>query len=155
MLVPLPPHQLMRSSQWSVSGCAPVWLVARGKGSTVPLSRLGQIALPVADADRAEAFYERSLGLPKLFRFGALVFFDCAGIRLMLEGSPKSVQPASGVCHYFKVEHIESAVAELEAKGVTFDDDPHLIARMPDHELWMTFFKDPDGHLLALMEERR
>jgi methylmalonyl-CoA/ethylmalonyl-CoA epimerase len=121
----------------------------------VPLSRLGQIALPVADADRAEAFYERSLGLPKLFRFGTLVFFDCAGTRLMLEGAPKPVQPASGVCHYFKVDHIEATVAELKAKGVTFDDDPHLIARMPDHELWMTFFKDPDGHLLALMEERR
>jgi methylmalonyl-CoA/ethylmalonyl-CoA epimerase len=121
----------------------------------MPLSRLGQIALPVADSDRAEAFYGQSLGLPKLFRFGTLVFFDCAGVRLMLEGSSKTVQPAPGVCHYFKVEHIASAVEELEAKGVRFEDEPHLIARMPDHELWMTFFKDPDGHLLALMEERR
>jgi len=121
----------------------------------VPLPRLGQIALPVADADRSEAFYERSLGLPKLFRFGTLVFFDCAGIRLMLQGSSRSVRPTSGVCHYFKVDRIEPAVQELEANGVTFDDEPHLIARMSDHELWMTFFKDPDGHLLAPMEERR
>ena len=121
----------------------------------MPLSSLGQIALPVADADRSEAFYGQSLGLWKLFRFGALVFFDCAGVRLMLEGSPKSVQPAPGVCHYFKVEHIETSVEELKANGVKFDDEPHLIARMPDHELWMTFFKDPNGHLLALMEERK
>ena len=122
----------------------------------MPLSSLGQIALPVADADRSEAFYSQSLGLRKLFRFGSLVFFDCADVRLMLEGSPKSVQPAPpGVCHYFKVEDIETSVKELKGNGVKFDDEPHLIARMPDHELWMTFFKDPDGHLLALMEERK
>lgn len=121
----------------------------------MPLSTLGQIALPVADADRSEAFYGEALGLPKLFRFGSLVFFDCAGIRLMLDGSAKTVQTAPGACHYFRVERIEPAVAELKARGVVFEDEAHLIARMPDHELWMTFFKDPDGHLLALMEERR
>lgn len=65
------------------------------------LSRIGQIALPVSNADLAEAFYGKTLGLKKLFRFGELVFFDCAGVRLMLEGSAKSVQPAAGVCHYF------------------------------------------------------
>ena len=119
------------------------------------LDRIGQIALPVSDPDRAEAFYGQTLGLEKLFRFGSLVFFDCAGVRLMLEGSAKAVQPGAGVCHYFKVDSIPDSVAELKEKGLRFEDDPHLIARMPDHELWMTFFKDPDGHLLALMEERR
>ena len=121
----------------------------------MPLARIGQIALPVSDPDRAETFYGETLGLQKLFRFGTLVFFDCAGVRLMLEGSTKSVQPATGVCHYFRVDSIGDSVAELKGRGLRFEDDPHLIARMPDHELWMTFFKDPDGHLLALMEERR
>ena len=105
----------------------------------MPLSQLGQIALPVSDADRSEAFYGQSLGLPKLFRFGNLVFFDCAGVRLMLEGMPKAVTPAEGVCHYFRVEGIEAAFDEIKAKGVQFVDEPHLIARMPDHELWMAF----------------
>lgn len=122
----------------------------------MPLSRLGQIALPVSNADRSAAFYGEALGLPQLFRFGTLVFFDCAGVRLMLEGSAtKAIQPAEGVCHYFKVDAIEAVVDELKAKGVGFVDAPHMIAKMPDHELWMCFFKDPDGHLLALMEERR
>jgi methylmalonyl-CoA/ethylmalonyl-CoA epimerase len=121
----------------------------------MPLARLGQIALPVTDADRAEAFYGQALGLPKLFRFGQLVFFDCAGVRLMLEGGERPVQPGSGVCHYFRSEAIEASVAELKAAGVSFVDEPHVVARLPDHELWMCFFKDPDGHLLALMEERR
>jgi len=28
-----------------------------------------------------------------------------------------------------------------------------MIAKMPGHELWMTFFRDPDHNLLALMSE--
>ena len=73
----------------------------------------------------------------------------------MLEGSTQSVKPTDGACHYFRVDSIDDTVAELKGKELWFEDDPHLIAKMPDHELWMTFFKDPDGHLLALMEERR
>ena len=49
------------------------------------LRHIGQIALPVTDVDRAEAFYADVLGLPKLYRFGDLTFFDCAGVRLLLE----------------------------------------------------------------------
>jgi methylmalonyl-CoA/ethylmalonyl-CoA epimerase len=119
------------------------------------LSRIGQIALPVSDADRAEAFYGATLGLKKLFRFGDLIFFDCAGVRLMLEGRPKSVQAGEGTCHYFMVDGIENHANTLAEKGVQFEGQPHLIAKMPDHELWMAFFRDPDGHLLALMEEKR
>ncbi len=119
------------------------------------LARIAQIALPVADADRSEAFYADSLGLPKLFRYGELVFFDCAGTRLMLEGGHADVAPAAGVCHYFMVDAIEREVADLAARGVAFERGPHLVAKMPDHELWMAFLRDPDGYLLALMEERR
>ena len=41
------------------------------------------------------------------------------------------------------------------ARGVQFVDEPHLIARMPDHELWMSFFKDPSDNMLVLMSEVR
>lgn len=125
----------------------------------MPLTSLGQIALPVSDADRAAAFYGETLGLPLLYRYGDLVFFDLAGVRLMLSAAPEPDQPAEirptpGVCHYFKVENLQQVYAGLLAKGVSFIDAPHLIARMPDHELWMAFFHDPDGHALALMEEK-
>ena len=120
----------------------------------MPLGQFGQIAFPVTDVDRSERFYEHSLGLNKLFRFGQLVFFDCAGIRLMLEGRAE-IPSADGACHYFRVNAIDPVVAELKAKGVVFESEPHLIAKMPDHELWMAFFRDPDARLLALMEERR
>jgi methylmalonyl-CoA/ethylmalonyl-CoA epimerase len=56
---------------------------------------------------------------------------------------------------YFRVENIVARFGEMKAMGASFDDEPHLVARMPDHALWMTFFEDPDGNQLALMEERR
>ncbi|WP_202413649.1 VOC family protein [Duganella sp. CY15W] len=119
------------------------------------LSILGQIALPVTSTDRAEQFYGDMLGLPKLFRYGDLAFFNCGGVRLMLDGGRDKVDAGTGVCHYFKVEHIDTVAATLQARGVAFEREPHLVAKMPDHALWMAFFRDPDGHLLALMEEKR
>jgi methylmalonyl-CoA/ethylmalonyl-CoA epimerase len=115
------------------------------------LNQLGQIALPVTDVDRAEAFYEKTLGLRRLYRFGDLTFFDCAGVRLLLEKSA-DVEGARG-CLYFRCADIALGVAELTKRGVVFSSQPHLIARMEDHDLWMAFFADPDGHTLALMQE--
>lgn len=117
------------------------------------LNGLGQVALPVKDLDASEAFYGDLLGLTRLFRFDNLSFLDCGGVRLMLEVAV-AVKPCDGVCHYFKTADIEAAHIELQAQGASFEQSPHLIATMPDHELWMAFFHDPDGHLLALMEER-
>ena len=117
------------------------------------IESVGQIALPVADPDRSQAFYGESLGLSLLYRFGKLVFFSAGNLRLMLSGS-EDPKPSTAIV-YFKVADLEDAHAMLTSRGVSFDDAPHLIARMPDHELWMAFFKDPDGHQLALMSEKR
>ena len=107
-------------------------------------------------ADRAEAFYRDALGLPLLFRFGELVFFDCNGVRLLLEGGHEARGPGhASFCIYLRTEQIEPMVAALKAAGVYFEQEPHRVAKMPDHELWMAFFRDPDTNLLALMEERR
>lgn len=116
------------------------------------LGPVGQIALNVADADRSEAFYGGVLGLRKLFRFGGLVFFDCAGLRLLLDQAPPDA-PKLGGPVYFRVADIGLARRELEGRGVVFVDEAHLIAPMEDHDLWMTFFRDPDEHMLALMME--
>jgi methylmalonyl-CoA/ethylmalonyl-CoA epimerase len=115
------------------------------------LGPIGQIALGVGDVDRAEEFYGTRLGLRKLFRFGDLSFFDCAGVRLLIEKSAEPGKSASVL--YFRCADIALARRELQAKGVVFSDAPHLIAPMEDHDLWMTFFTDPDGHILALMCE--
>ena len=117
------------------------------------LNQIGQIALATADVDRAEAFYRDALGLRRLYRFGDLAFFDCAGVRLMIEKAhaPENIANASVI--YFRCANIKMTVRELEQRGVTFSSKPHLIAKMDDHDLWMAFFTDPDGHTLALMQE--
>jgi len=117
------------------------------------LNRIGQIALAVRDVDRAEAFYRDVLRLRWLYRFGDLTFFDCSGVRLLLERAidPGKANHASPI--YFSCTDIAHAVRELEQRGVTFTSTPHLIARMEDHDLWMAFFHDPDDHILALMHE--
>lgn len=119
----------------------------------VSLNRIGQIALAVRDVDRAEAFYQNTLGLRRLYRFGDLTFFDCAGVRLLLEKAhdPQAVHHDSTM--YFSCADIALAVRELQQRGVVFDASPHLVAAMDDHDLWMAFFRDPDGHTLALMHE--
>jgi methylmalonyl-CoA/ethylmalonyl-CoA epimerase len=117
------------------------------------VSQIGQIALAVADVDRAEAFYGGLLGFRKLFRFGDLTFFDCAGVRLLLGKAQEAHPPGSGGTIYFRCADLALVVQELTGRGVVFHQPPHLIARMDDHDLWMAFFKDPDGNSLALMQE--
>ena len=116
--------------------------------------QLGQIAMTVRDVNRATTFYSDVLGLKLLFRAGELSFFDLGGVRLMLS-KPEPQFDHAGSILYFKVDDLESRHRELQARGVDFIDEPHLIARMPDHELWMTFFRDSEGNTLALMSEKR
>lgn len=117
------------------------------------ITRIGQIAITTNDVQRAVAFYRDGLGLDYLFEAGPLAFLMCGDVRLMLSTpeSPEFDHPSSII--YFCVADIDAARSELIDRGVPFDDEPHLIARMPDHELWMTFFRDPDDNVHALMSE--
>jgi methylmalonyl-CoA/ethylmalonyl-CoA epimerase len=120
------------------------------------LSGIGQVALTVQDLERATAFYGETLGLPFLFDVpDRMAFFDCGGVRLMLavpEGREVEVHP-SGSILYFRVEDIERAHEILESRGIEFVAPPHRVAELETHDLWLAFFPDPDGRLLALMGE--
>lgn len=118
------------------------------------ITSIGQIAIPVTNLERAVAFYRDQLGLKFLFQVPNLAFFDCGGVRLMLDIPEDADEKRSSVI-YFKVAHIEEAHQTLSSRGVSFEGKPHLIAKMPDHELWMAFFRDPDRNLHALMCEVR
>jgi methylmalonyl-CoA/ethylmalonyl-CoA epimerase len=120
------------------------------------LSQIGQIAVPVGDIERAVAFYRDTLGLRFLFQAPpGLAFFDCGGVRLMLDAPAKAHAETVSSVIYFKVPDLRQAFAVLSNRGVAFEAEPHLIAKLPDHELWMAFFRDPDQNLLALMSEVR
>ena len=118
------------------------------------IENIGQIAIAVSDLKRAKDFYGGVLGLRHLFDAGTMAFFQCGEVRLMIGASEKPVQNG-GTILYFRVEEIHAAYEALEAKGVTFTHKPSLVAKMPDHELWMAFFADPDGNPVALMCEAR
>jgi methylmalonyl-CoA/ethylmalonyl-CoA epimerase len=120
-----------------------------------PLGPIGQIALTVQDLGRATAFYKDTLSLPLLFQVPGLAFFNLHGIRLMLsrgEGEPKEPH---GTVLYFKTDDLPASFATLSDRGVTVLREPHLIAKMPDHEVWMAFFRDSEGNTFALMSELR
>ena len=117
------------------------------------ITRLGQVAVPVHDVDRAIAFYRDTLGLALLFSAGKLAFFNCGGVRLMLSVPEKAEFDHPSSILYFAVPDIAAAHRQMLAAGVQFEDQPHLIAKMPDHDLWMTFFRDSERNVLALMSE--
>ncbi len=118
------------------------------------LDRIGQISIAVHDLDRAVAFYLDNLKIPLLFQAPpGMAFFDCGGIRLMLT----LPDGGSGDHHtsniYYQVADIGAMAETLAARGVDFEREPHLVAKLPDREVWMAFFRDPDQNLLALMSE--
>jgi methylmalonyl-CoA/ethylmalonyl-CoA epimerase len=116
------------------------------------LSTIGQIAITVHDLGRAVAFYRDTLGLRFLFQAPNLAFFDCDGIRLMLSPPEASKESFSSII-YFKVPDIQAAAEALKARGLAFETEPHFVAKMPDHDLWIGSFRDPDRNALALMCE--
>jgi catechol 2,3-dioxygenase-like lactoylglutathione lyase family enzyme len=119
------------------------------------LDRIGQIAINVKDLGRAVAFYRDVLGMRPLFQAPNLAFFDCGGIRIMLSPPEKPEFDHPGSILYYKVDDIRAAHATLRGRGAGFEGEPHLIAKLPDHDLWMAFCRDSEGNLLALMSEVR
>ena len=120
-----------------------------------PIANIGQISIRVHDVARAVTFYRDALGLDFLFDAGPLAFLMCGEVRLMLTQPERDEFDHPSSTLYFRVEDIHAARDQLAGRGVEFEDEPHLIAKMPDHELWMAFFRDLDGNLLALMSEVR
>ena len=120
------------------------------------LSTIGQVAMVVKDVERAIGFYRDTLGMKFIFQAPSkLAFFDCGGVRLMITVPEEKEFDHPGSILYFKVDDIDAVFADLKGKGVDFRDPPHLIAKLPDHELWMAFFRDGEGNTLALMHEKR
>ncbi len=123
--------------------------------TNLPLSlgTIGQISIMVKDLARATAFYRDTLGVKLLFEVPGMAFFDADGVRLMLGKAekPEFDHPASIM--YYKVGDLIGAHQTLESRGVTIVHEPRLVAPMPDHDLWISFYEDSENNHFALMSE--
>ena len=120
----------------------------------IGITRLGQVQIGTKDVERAADFYENILGLKLLFKAPpGLAFFDCGGVRIMMDHPEKPEFDHPSSILYFAVPDIQAAHAQMKEKSVKFEDEPHMIAKLPDHDLWMTFFRDTEGNLMGLMSE--
>jgi methylmalonyl-CoA/ethylmalonyl-CoA epimerase len=117
------------------------------------ITRLGQVAIPVQSVERATAFYRDVLGLRYLFGAGQLSFFDCGGVRIMLDRPENKEFDHPSSVLYFSVPDIHGAYQRLLDAGVVIIEPPKVIAAMPDHDLWMSFFRDTEGNVMSLMSE--
>lgn len=120
------------------------------------VSEIRQIAITVGSVDSALRFYGDVLGLKFLFSAGPdLAFLDAGGIRIMLTTPQGAGAVGANSTLYFTVTDIATVHAALVARGAASAREPQLAAKMPDHELWIGFLRDPDGNLVGLLEERR
>ena len=118
------------------------------------ISAIGQIAIAVTDLQQSLAFYRDKLGLPVLFEVPPnMAFLTCGEVRIMLtklQGDPKDHKTS---VIYYKVADLSSAVEQIKLSGINFIQEPQMTAKMPDHELWQGFIRDPDDNLIGIMAE--
>ncbi|SRR5258706_11540383 len=123
--------------------------------TTLQVTGITQIAVMVEDLARASAFYRDILGLEPLFEVPGMGFFQTGSIRLMLGLEPDAEKRKHTSILYFQVANAAAAEQQLRAQGVEIISPAHLVARMHDHELWLAFFRDSEGHMMGLMAEQR
>jgi catechol 2,3-dioxygenase-like lactoylglutathione lyase family enzyme len=120
----------------------------------IRLGKLQQVALVQHDVARAVPFYRDGLGLPLLFEVAGMAFFDAGGVRLMLSKPSHAEFDHANSILYFDVADCAQAYADLKARGVPFDDEPHLVGKTATHEIWMCFCRDPERNMIGIAEQR-
>jgi methylmalonyl-CoA/ethylmalonyl-CoA epimerase len=119
------------------------------------LSGILQLAVTVKDIARATTFYRDVLGLRLLMEGPNMAFFDCGGVRLYLACGAGAAHQSGGGSIYFRTTDIRAQCAALKSSGVEIHQEPHLLARMPGHDLWLMWIRDSEDNLLGIMEERK
>jgi methylmalonyl-CoA/ethylmalonyl-CoA epimerase len=118
----------------------------------VRLQDVAQIGFTVKNSAEAKIFYRDVLELNFLFEAGTMAFFQCGSVRLMI-GETEKPSISEGTIVYFRVANLEATAHLLKLRGTSFIQQPHLVARMKSHDLWMAFLKDPAGNTLGLICE--
>lgn len=119
------------------------------------LAGILQIAITVKEIERATTFYRDVLGLRLLMNAPNMAFFDCGGVRLYLASGEGTEHQEASSCIYFRTHDISGLLRALKEKGVSIHQEPQILARMPEHDLWLMWIRDSEGNLLGVMEERK
>ena len=119
------------------------------------VGEIGQIAITVSDVPLALKFYRDTLGLRFLFSPSEnLAFLQTGSVRIMLTTPQGAGCVGANSILYFRVLDIDATYSQLMANGASSERAPTLTAKMPGHDLWIAFIRDPDGNLVGLMEEK-
>ena len=122
-----------------------------GKADATPM-------VAVKDLDRARKFYEDKLGLKAKTEWGEGVTLESGDTRINLYRSEFAGTNKATALN-FDVDDIDKEVGELKEKGIFFEhyDLPGLQRQgdlyVGEGGFKTTWFKDPDGNILSLMEE--
>jgi catechol 2,3-dioxygenase-like lactoylglutathione lyase family enzyme len=128
-------------------------------GSKTVIDKVGRVAVPVSDQDRAIEFYTEKLG----FSVDADIAVDDnyrwvevsppgGGTSLAIVPPPQYASDRIGVDTnvILTTDDIDEAQAELSARGVDVDH----VSRMGDPVPPMLFFRDQDGNTLLIVENQ-
>ena len=113
-----------------------------------------QLGIPVKDTERATAFYRDKLGFRLLMNGPNMAFFDCGGIRIYLDANPGMVEVGKNSMIYFRTGNVERTHSAFQERGATIHQSPHIIASLPDRDVWLMWVRDSEQNLLGVMEER-
>jgi len=113
------------------------------------VSEIGQIAIVVSDVSKAKHFYADVLGLKPLFDAGPNLSFLAAGtVRIMLTTPQGAGEVGKNSILFFKTAAIDSTYKAIVERGAKAESEPHMVARLPDHELLLAAVRDPDGNIV-------
>ena len=113
--------------------------------------------IPAKDVSRARAFYEQKLGFePKEEVAGGVVYAFTRGTACFLYPTPNAGTSKASQA-FWQVDDVEREVAELKARGVTFEeyDAPgfktvnSIVTAGGAKAAW---FKDSEGNILAVVQ---
>ncbi|WP_179952192.1 VOC family protein [Marinicella rhabdoformis] len=117
--------------------------------------KIGQLAISCSDKDRSVSFYSEVVGLELLFDTDSgMAFMQCGEVRLMLTELQGHTKDHHTSVIYYQLDDLNGWFEQTDLQHVAVEKAPHFVVKMADHDLWMAFLRDPDGHLVGLMEER-
>ena len=111
--------------------------------------------IPVQDVARARKFYEEKLGFKPKEEIAGGVVYAFEGTECFLYPTPNAGTSRASQA-FWQVEDIEREVAELKARGVSFEqydmpgiDNNGISTGGAAKAAW---FKDTDGNIMALVQ---